>query len=318
MIGDGGIFTTINDIKKWDDAFYDSKVLSRKFWQQMTAEGELNNGEKTGYASGLVIEKYKGLNAISHGGAFAGFRAELIRFPEQKFTVAVFANRGDANPTTMAFKVADVFLKDDFKTESPVVDSAETNTATSTDEDIETPVTAAPLAYLVGDYQLEPGIKLKVSVQNETLHAYQVWNEKEYDFEPAANAANSFLIVGDSDFLFTFADFENNQAQVINLKRSSGSSAWNRVEEVDTSAVKLPDFVGDYYSQELDVLYQIKLKDDALTVHVGNNDPIPLKVSAIDQLSIQGMIADFSRQEDLITGFKLSAGRVKNLVFSKK
>ena len=55
MIGDGGIFTTINDIKKWDDAFYASEVLSRSFWEEMTRQGVLNNGEAIDYASGLDI-----------------------------------------------------------------------------------------------------------------------------------------------------------------------------------------------------------------------------------------------------------------------
>ena len=45
MIGDGGIFTTINDIKKWDDAYYESSVLSKEFWGVMTEQGILNNGE---------------------------------------------------------------------------------------------------------------------------------------------------------------------------------------------------------------------------------------------------------------------------------
>ena len=61
MIGDGGIFTTINDIEKWDDAFYKTTVLSTVFWQEMTQQGVLNDGEVISYASGLMIGEYKGL-----------------------------------------------------------------------------------------------------------------------------------------------------------------------------------------------------------------------------------------------------------------
>jgi len=115
MIGDGGIFTTINDIKKWDDSFFDSSVLSKEFWTAMTQQGVLNNGEIIDYASGLGISEYKGLKKISHGGAFVGFRAEFIRFPEQHISIAIFANRGDANPTAKAYQVADIVLKENFK-----------------------------------------------------------------------------------------------------------------------------------------------------------------------------------------------------------
>ena len=78
MIGDGGIFTTINDIKKWDDAYYESNILSKEFWSMMTKQGILNNGEVIDYAFGLMISKYKGLKTVRHGGAFVGFRAELF------------------------------------------------------------------------------------------------------------------------------------------------------------------------------------------------------------------------------------------------
>lgn len=314
MIGDGGIFTTINEIKIWDDAYYASEVLSKNFWQEMTTKGVLNNGEKLDYASGLVMGSYKGLDTVSHGGAFVGFRAELLRFPEQQFTIAIFANRAEANPSSMAFKVADVYLKNDFKNEPKDKAAVEPGT----DEESNTQLKAAPLEHLTGDYQLEPGIKLTVSIQDGTLHAFQIWNEKEYDFEPTEDTINTYKIVGDDAFSFVFDDFKNNQAQVINLTRNGGKSAWKRVTVVDTSGVVLADFVGDYYSQELDVTYHIQLKGDALAVHVGNDDPIPLKLSAIDQLSFQGIVSDFTRQEGIVTGFKMSAGRVKNLAFSKK
>ncbi len=314
MIGDGGIFTTINDIKKWDDAFYGSEVLSKKFWQEMTQKGVLNNGEELGYASGLGIGTYKGLDTVSHGGAFVGFRAELLRFPKQKFTVAIFANRGDANPTSMAYQVADLFLEDDFKQEPK--NDAENKSVSNQEPNTQKEV--APLGHLAGDYQLEPGIKLTVSIQDDTLHAFQAWNEKEYDFEPIEDSINTFKIVGDDAFSFAFDDFKNNQAQTINLNQNGSMSAWKRVEAIDTSRVELTDFVGDYYSKELDVTYQIQLKDGSLNVQVGNNEPIPLKVSANDQLSFYGIVSDFTRQAGQITGFKMSAGRVKNLAFTKQ
>ena len=49
----------------------------------MQTVGALNNGEKRDYASGLIIGEYKGLRRVSHGGAWAGYRAELARFPNR-------------------------------------------------------------------------------------------------------------------------------------------------------------------------------------------------------------------------------------------
>ncbi len=107
MIGDGGIFTSIDDILIWDNAFYSSDVLNQDFWETMTTKGVLNNGEEIDYATGLIISEYKGLNVVSHGGAFVGFRAELMRFPDEKTSIAIFANRADANPSRKARQVAE-------------------------------------------------------------------------------------------------------------------------------------------------------------------------------------------------------------------
>src|SRR5262245_44798546 len=76
----------------------------------MHAVGALNNGEKHDYAAGLSIGEYKGLRRVSHGGAWAGYRAELARFPDQKFSVACLCNLGSTNPSALAMKVADLYL----------------------------------------------------------------------------------------------------------------------------------------------------------------------------------------------------------------
>ena len=124
MIGDGGIFTSINDIKKWDDAYYNNTVFPADFWPMMTTNGILSNGEQIDYAAGLIVEEYKGQKVIRHGGAFVGFRAELLRFPDQKLSIAIFANRADADPSGMADQVADILLESVLKEDEKEGESA--------------------------------------------------------------------------------------------------------------------------------------------------------------------------------------------------
>ena len=85
----------------------------------------------------------------------------------------------------------------------------------------------------------------------------------------------------------------------------------------DFTAVDLNDFVGDYYSKELDVIYHLRVTEDKLTVSLGNIEPLTLSVSAKDQLSYQGSVWDFERTDGKITGFRMAAGRVQNLAFIK-
>ena len=119
MIGDGGVFTSVDDLLLWDQNFYDNKLgkANQRQIDKMLTPGVLNSGEKLDYAFGLGISEYKGLTMVSHGGAFVGFRADMIRFPEQKFSVIVLANLGNINPSRLARQVADIYLADQFKPE---------------------------------------------------------------------------------------------------------------------------------------------------------------------------------------------------------
>jgi CubicO group peptidase (beta-lactamase class C family) len=114
-MGDGNLLTSVEDLAKWDQNFYDDKVGGDGFSQQMLARTKLNNGEEISYAFGLDDGKYKGLKAVAHGGGFMGFRTEMIRFPEQRFTVICLCNVGAANPGALARQVADLYLADQIK-----------------------------------------------------------------------------------------------------------------------------------------------------------------------------------------------------------
>lgn len=119
MIGDGGVFTTVDDLLRWDQNFYDSSVGGPEFIEQMLQTGSLNDGEPLTYASGLGVDTYRGLKMVSHAGAFVGFRAEVIRFPDERFSVICLCNRADANPSRLARQVAEVYLGDRMEAQEP-------------------------------------------------------------------------------------------------------------------------------------------------------------------------------------------------------
>src|SRR5258708_33244354 len=91
-VGATSLHTTVEDLQRWDENFYLPKVGGDAFTQQMLERGKLNSGEQLDYAFGLVVGKYKGLPTIDHGGADAGYRSDMTRFPEQHFSAAVLCN----------------------------------------------------------------------------------------------------------------------------------------------------------------------------------------------------------------------------------
>ena len=110
MVGDGGVFTTTRDLLRWDQSFYRNELgpATLHAWQHET--GKLDSGEDTGYAAGLRLGTYRSARTVSHGGAFVGYRAELLRFPELATSISVLCNVSSSSPSALARRVADVVL----------------------------------------------------------------------------------------------------------------------------------------------------------------------------------------------------------------
>src|SRR5215813_4824284 len=114
-VGPSSLFTTVEDLARWDENFYTGGVGGKALLAQMQVLGRLNNGKETDYASGLEMGDYRGLKTVEHGGADAGFRAELLRFPDAHSSVIMLCNAGDADTGDMARRVADSFLDSQLK-----------------------------------------------------------------------------------------------------------------------------------------------------------------------------------------------------------
>ena len=111
MVGDGGVFTSIEDLVHWVNALnYDN--LDEGLTAMLETRGILNTGDTIRYAFGQTHGQYRGLRTVGHGGAFVGFRADITRFPDQDTSIMTICNRSDASPGRLARRVADVVLAD--------------------------------------------------------------------------------------------------------------------------------------------------------------------------------------------------------------
>jgi CubicO group peptidase (beta-lactamase class C family) len=108
--GDGAVHTSVEDLLKWDENFYSGQIGGKELLAEIQEQGKLNSGKVLDYAKGLFVADYRGLRTVSHGGSWGGYRAELLRFPEQHFSVACLCNLGSATPSNRAHRVADIYL----------------------------------------------------------------------------------------------------------------------------------------------------------------------------------------------------------------
>jgi CubicO group peptidase (beta-lactamase class C family) len=117
VIGDLGVFTTIEDLLKWDHNFYANRLGrgTQELIKTMLTRGRLDNGEELSYGLGLRIDDYRGLKTISHGGSAVGYQAQFMQFPDQKFSIVILANLSTFPAGRIARQIADLYLADQFK-----------------------------------------------------------------------------------------------------------------------------------------------------------------------------------------------------------
>lgn len=96
-VGDGGIWSNLEDLAKWDAAMRANKLLDARMQQSAIRSGRTQDGELTGYGMGWsVYLSDKGqLNGFGHDGAWNGFRTSYYRYTVADRTTIVLSNRGD-------------------------------------------------------------------------------------------------------------------------------------------------------------------------------------------------------------------------------
>jgi CubicO group peptidase (beta-lactamase class C family) len=117
--GNGGLLTTVGDLLRWSENAVSQKIGDAEFLRIQHEPGRFNDGTAHTYAMGLTIGSYKGVKEVSHSGSTAGYRAHLVRFPDQHVSVAVLCNVTSGAATPAAEAVADVYLGDSIKAGEP-------------------------------------------------------------------------------------------------------------------------------------------------------------------------------------------------------
>jgi CubicO group peptidase (beta-lactamase class C family) len=110
VLGDGGIYSSVDDLYLWDQALYTTKLVSDDMQRQAWTPTITASGKQSNYGFGWELGEWHGMKTVRHGGATIGFRTAILRIPEKKFTVIVLCNRGEAKPDKLADAVAELVL----------------------------------------------------------------------------------------------------------------------------------------------------------------------------------------------------------------
>jgi len=111
IVGSGGVFSTLDDLYRWDQILYTERLVRRATLDQAFTGAVLNDGRKIDYGFGWVMSEYRHTRRISHGGAWVGFRSHIARHPAIGLTIVILSNRSDFEPDGYVDRIVDIYLE---------------------------------------------------------------------------------------------------------------------------------------------------------------------------------------------------------------
>ena len=108
VLGDGGVYSSIDDLARWDAALYGTGPLSAQSLRLAFTPATATDDPAVSYGFGWRITG----ETLWHSGETVGFRNVIVRFPQRHFTVIVLTNRDAPEPYTLALAIAKLYLPD--------------------------------------------------------------------------------------------------------------------------------------------------------------------------------------------------------------
>lgn len=290
--GNGGLLTTVDDLLLWNENFTHGKVGGPALIEALQRRGRLNDRREIEYAGGLFMTTYEGLPEVSHGGATAGYRAFLARYPEQRLSVAVLCNLGDIDPGALAHRTADLFLAGK-KAAAPALATVQLPS-----EEIAGKAglyrnrrTGEPLRLEMKEGVLRTGRGLAMSPLSGSLFVLE--NGLKLEFEPDGLR----VLTPDGDTI-----------------------PFDRMAEASPTSAQLAEYAGEYASDEAEVTYTVVLEGKKLVLRRKPDASFALTPLYPDGfLSSIGWLVRFVRNGDgKVSELSLGIGRVRDLRLARR
>lgn len=110
VLGDGGIYSSIDDLIRWDAALARGTLITDSLWREATTPYRLTDGRATEYGHGWFIDRFEGRRRHRHHGETRGFTNSIYRFPDDGLTTIVLTNRSDSAPWELNDAIARMYL----------------------------------------------------------------------------------------------------------------------------------------------------------------------------------------------------------------
>lgn len=291
--GATSLFSTAEDLLLWMASFDVAPEGATEIFRAAQTSAVLTDGTPTNYGYGLTLNTWRGVRAIGHGGADAGYRAYVERYPDFGVGVAVLCNAANAGPNNLARAVAARVLEDRLPREMVEARSP-----------VHLPTAAARAAW-VGVYRdTVSQAVLRVRVSGDTAFA----NASPLIFGSDTTATTSSM-----EGWFSLQPRGNATTIRVNPKGTRQRVFVRQPDAVSTLGV----YAGTYGSAELDVQYVLSVRDGALRLSHRKLGDLPLQPAGRDAFTTtSGSTLLFQRdRRGRLTGFTLNDARVRGVSF---
>ncbi len=296
--GATSLFTTAGDLLKWMANLDTPTVGSKAMVAAAQVSATLNDGTPTSYGYGLSVLTYRGLSAIGHGGADAGYRAQVERYPARGIAISVLCNAASAVPNALLRNVADVLLGSSVP---PTVAAVDT---------VERAISPELKQRWVGTYRdtISQSV-LRIRLDGATL--------KLADGRTLTPTSDSTVRSGNGALVL-----KSSGATVLGvtqLPRSTRDLYFRKEAPFTPDAAALATYAGKYYSEELDVRYELSVKDSTLAVFNRKLDGAAMVPAFRDGFVANfGATLQFTRDKaGKVNGFTIADGRVRGVKFER-
>jgi CubicO group peptidase (beta-lactamase class C family) len=291
VYGNGGLLTTMADLMTWNEALSAGTIPGGKqLVEQLETRGRLTGGQTISYALGLRHATWRGHREISHSGSTAGYQTNLARFPDARVSIAVFCNAANTDPTGDTYRLASLLMK---PREQPVADGPAPDTAR--------------LRALTGRYRdVATDAVLDISLRPGGLYANGLL---------ARPAGDAFVAANGATLAFDLTA-QPRRLRVVDQDGVPGS--YVELLPMDATTLRLDVYTGTYRSPELDIAYEIRGDSGQLLVLFPPEPPQRFVPAYRDGFLAGGRGLRFFRDDSgRVAGFRMMAGRVRNLRFDR-
>ncbi|WP_020529397.1 serine hydrolase domain-containing protein [Flexithrix dorotheae] len=301
--GAGSLWSSVDDLLIWSSYFINPTPDTKDLMEFLLHQDQLLSGELSSYSRGVMVDEYKNVETVHHGGYTAGYRSQLMSVPELELSIVILTNSQSIDPGSLSYQVLDLFLENfaaSQKVEKPYIHSLK------------------ELAKFEGDYQeINSSLKMNISLQGDTLKSKSSLGRSYISLVSKNKNTLHRLDAESVKYIF------NPEDQSCDLVVYFGATPFyfERITLVDPGQINLKEFCGSFYSAELEVTYQVSLEDNQLQLSYPKNEGIPLVPGPKDEFG-NGYRTNYefvrNQNNEIIKLLVASEGTVKDIEFVKK